>query len=151
MRALYPTATHSGAGENKSWVRLVAPFCVQLHNTIFLYTLHVYFNININIWACTLIIPVSLLSREHPATQRPGCGHCQHWGPWLWHWQLPQQHQGLQEDPECQEWAHAGVSCTARCPPEHLALLLVKQKIPRWAMGLSRHSKLAVFPGRLKQ
>lgn len=39
-----------------------------------LYTLYVYFYENINIWACTLIISVSMLSRKQPATHRPGCG-----------------------------------------------------------------------------
>lgn len=81
MTALNPTATHSGAGEMKAefgqWHHFVFNFTILF----ILYTLHAYFCKNTNTWACTLIITVSVLSRKHPATQRPGCGHPQHQGP----------------------------------------------------------------------
>lgn len=162
MTALCTTATHSGAGEHKSWVRLG-----QWHHFVFnftvlflLYMFHIYFyiNINIDIKACTRIIPVSVLSRKpvcctlqhtgqvvgSPSTEDTSCGTASvlaaptaapgAGGPW-------RPRLG-----PCRSELHCQVP-----PHEHLALLLVKQKIPCWAMGLSWRSKLAVFPGRLKQ
>lgn len=105
-----------------------------------------------------------MLSMEHPVTRRSwhtaSSGHPPALGTPSYHTggtRSPRvgcshQHQGAAGGP----WRPPLCLCRIElhqqaAPHKCLALLPVKWKIPRWATGPSRRSKLAVFLGRLKE